>query len=134
MTKQLNILDKQSILIAISIVLACSIHSGQQQNLNEITWPFYVTIVSIILAYFNRIFDKIDRIKKKLFIYLPLNFVLNLKFRKPLKQVKVNFQEFKKDFEFQKNIYQLQLGKILKLESLSKNNNNNEKIVISYII
>ncbi|CAD8092284.1 unnamed protein product [Paramecium sonneborni] len=85
MNKQLNDLDQESIIIcAISIVLASSLHSAQQSNLNEIIWPFYVVMVglnsfqiiklifAIIMAYFNKIFNKIDGIKQKIFACLPV--------------------------------------------------------------
>ncbi|CAD8200536.1 unnamed protein product [Paramecium pentaurelia] len=123
MTKQLNILDQQSIIIcAISIVLACSIHSAQQQNLNEITWPFYVIIgglnsyyitkliVSIILAYFKRIFDKIDCIKQKLFTYLPLKLRSKPKIQKIFETSQSKFTRIQKRFRILKE-YLLSLAR-----------------------
>ncbi|CAK72942.1 unnamed protein product (macronuclear) [Paramecium tetraurelia] len=76
MTGQLNLLDTHSIVVcAVSIILASSIYTAQQQNLQEIVWPFYIIIgvlnglyilkmlLQILFAYFKKLHDKIDIIK-----------------------------------------------------------------------
>ncbi|CAD8163743.1 unnamed protein product [Paramecium octaurelia] len=123
MTKQLNVLDQQSIIIcAISIVLACSIYSAQQQNLQEIIWPFYVIIgclnsfytiklvISIILAYFKRIFDKIDNLKQRIFAILPLKISSNPKIQRLLETRQTKLTRIQRRFQILKE-YLLAISK-----------------------
>ncbi|CAD8149864.1 unnamed protein product [Paramecium octaurelia] len=84
MTGQLNLIDTQSTVIcAVSIILASSIYTAQQQELYEIVWPFYLIIgflngfyilrmlIQILFAYFNKLNDKIDILKEVVQNYFP---------------------------------------------------------------
>ncbi|CAD8101522.1 unnamed protein product [Paramecium sonneborni] len=85
MTGQLNLIDTQSTVIcAISIILASSIYTAKQQQLNEIIWPFYIIItllntyymlrmiILILFAYFHKLHDKIDILKEFISKQLPI--------------------------------------------------------------
>ncbi|CAK74425.1 unnamed protein product (macronuclear) [Paramecium tetraurelia] len=84
MTGQLNIIDTQSTVIcAVSIILASSIYTAQQQDLIEIQWPFYIIIgllngfyifrmlMQILFAYFNKLQENIDKLKETIQKYFP---------------------------------------------------------------
>ncbi|CAD8087563.1 unnamed protein product [Paramecium sonneborni] len=76
-TGQLNQLDAQSTVVcAVSIILASSIYAAQQQQIQEIFWPFYVIIgllnslfiltmiLQILFTNFKKLDEKLDTIKE----------------------------------------------------------------------
>ncbi|CAD8169357.1 unnamed protein product [Paramecium pentaurelia] len=77
MTGQLNQIDTESTVVcAISIILASSIFTAQQQKFYEIVWPFYFIIfflnsfyilkmvIQIIFAYLKKHYEKVDVLKE----------------------------------------------------------------------
>ncbi|CAD8181409.1 unnamed protein product [Paramecium octaurelia] len=140
MTGQLNLIDTQSTVIcAVSIILASSIYTAQQQQLFEIVWPFYLIIgflngfyilrmlLQILFAYFNKLYDKIDILKEVIQNYFP-NFVKYHPFLKNFfethknKQTRIN-QKFTKlrDYLIPQARLILEFKKSKRLELSSKN-------------
>ncbi|CAD8113596.1 unnamed protein product [Paramecium sonneborni] len=150
MTGQLNKIDTQSTVVcAVSIILASSIYTAQQQQFYEIVWPFYIIIAflnafyilnmlsQILFAYFKKLHEKIDTFKEFILKYFPSFFKSHPCLHRFFETHQIQQSRIKKRFAKLREYLVPQARQVLEfkkkkgLELSSKNfifkNNNQEK-------